>query len=123
MNSIAIHDQNPYTAIPTLQNFQFQHNHNLAFPPSLSVTAALLKAGLPVSLTLVADVSALFVHTQSARHTKDDLVSFLPHFRNQSLTWNDYSRKSDFDVFVLSKCFQDMFTGDTHETKAMEDCL
>jgi hypothetical protein len=53
--SSTIHHQYLLTLLHNLFN-----NHNLALPPSLSVTAALLKAGLPVSLTLVADSSASF---------------------------------------------------------------
>lgn len=47
--SNTIHNPNLQTLLHNLFN-----NHNFALPPSLSVTAALLKAGLPVSLTLVA---------------------------------------------------------------------
>lgn len=60
--------------------------------------------------------------TRKQRLTEDDLVTLFPHFRNDRLTGNDDTRESNFDILVLSKGLEDMFTRDTHRAQTMKDC-
>lgn len=95
----------------------------------ISVTAAALKAGAPVSLTFVAvlqkDRASAFQSRskipKSQRPTEDDLVALLPHLCHQRLAGNDGPGESDLDIRVRAECLQDVFTGNTHEAETVQD--
>ena len=106
-----------FNPLPALQLY------NLAFtvPPFLRVTAALLKANAPVSLTLATAPSAR-PEEQCGWLTKDNFVAFFPHLSNESLAWDDGTSESNLDVGVLAERLENVLSGNTHEAQAMKDC-
>jgi len=53
--------------------------------------------------------------------TEDDLVSFLPHLRDDRLARVNNTSEPDLDVLILPKRLQNVLARDTHSAQSMED--
>jgi hypothetical protein len=56
---------------------------------------------------------------KTARLTKDDLVAFLPHFRDEGFSGVHNTSKSCLDVLDFSKGLEDMLSSKAEEAKTV----
>jgi hypothetical protein len=55
------------------------------------------------------------------QRTEDDLVTLLPHLRDDRFPRINDTSEPDFDIFEVSKRLQDVLARDTHGAQSMKD--
>lgn len=92
---------------------------------STRVAAAAARTGAPLSFVLATTKREITqksdIKSAEWRHTENDLITLLPHLRNDRLPRINNTSEPDFDVLEVPEGLQDVLARYTHGAQSMKD--